>query len=118
MIVFSSEAATAFSCGRQPAVCIRPTNLETAKWWQHLAAGVSPQTQCTQPARSRGAATAIMRCRRFAAAILVAIPFRGLTPTVKCCHRFAIQTQNRFAIKDPCRFAIRLRNHAVIWRAR
>ncbi len=37
-------------------------------------------------------------CRRFTALGFKMQSIRGLTPTAKCCHRFAIQPDRRFAI--------------------
>lgn len=69
-MAFSGVAASAFSCGRQPA------------------GSDVPRTS------SREAATAI-HCRRFTALDFVLPTFRGLTPTAKCCHRFAIESACR-----------------------
>jgi len=94
-MVFSGEAATASSCGRQPA-----------------DPGV-PRTP------SREAATAVPCCRRLAAPRFVVQPIRGLTPTaiccrrfaiesdLSCCHRVAIESNRRFTIKCDHRFAIK-----------
>lgn len=69
----SGVAASASSCGRQPA-----------------------DTGSTN-APSREAATGI-QCRRFTALGFLLPTFRGLTPTAICWYRFAIQPDRHFAI--------------------
>ena len=91
-LVSNGEAVAAFSCGRQPAVRER---------LQAVSREAAPAVCATS-----------ICCRRFAARLPVLALFRGLTPTARCCHCYAIVS---IAIHSPWLWAGRADPVGLVW---